>query len=158
MGKYDKYVQHPPHLKLSMKSDKSVFFDGWMAKEPELGTDFTFGHQFVLKPFKGDNPTHSHNFWEFMAWYGSNPEDPNDFDAEVWFYFGKELEKHIFTKPTIIALPPNLIHHPFEIVRLGKPIIQIEIMIGNKGVPVIPAFDKDKDWSPGGKINREIIP
>ncbi len=156
MGIYDKYVAHPPHLRLTVKSDKRVFFDGLMSKEAELGTDFMFGHQFVRKPFKGDNPTHYHNFWEFMAWYGSNPDDPNDFDAEIWFYFGKELEKHVFTKPTIVSLAPNLIHHPFEIVRLGKPIIQIEIMIGNKGVPVYPVFDKDKDWSLD-KINREIL-
>lgn len=156
-GKYDQYVNHPPHLKLSLKSDNSVFFDGWMAKKDQLGLDFTFGHQFVRKAFKGDNPTHSHNFWEFMAWYGSNPDDPDDFDAEVVFYFGPELEKHIFTKPTIIALPPNLVHHPFEITRLGKPIIQIEIMIGNKDVAVVPYFEKDKSWNMTTKINREVL-
>jgi hypothetical protein len=156
-GKYDQYIHHPPHLRLSMKADKSIFFDGLMVKEEQLGHDFTFGHQFVRKPFKGDNPCHTHNFWEFMAWYGSNPEDPDDFQAEVVFYFGKELEKHIFTRPTIISLPPGLPHHPFEITRLDSPIIQIEIMIGNKGAPVVPCFEKDKGWEPASKINREIL-
>jgi hypothetical protein len=140
-----------------MKSNKSVFFDGLMAKEDILGLDFTFGHQFVRKPFKGDNPCHTHNFWEFMAWYGTNPEDPNDFGAEVVFYFGKELEKHVFTRPTIVSLPPNLPHHPFEIVRVDRPIIQIEIMIGNKGAAVTPCFEKDKDYNPMTMVNREIL-
>lgn len=156
-GKYDQYVHHPPHLRLSMKADKSVFFDGLMVKEDQLGHDFTFGHQFVRKPFKGDNPCHTHNFWEFMAWYGSNPDDPDDFQAEVVFYFGKELEKHIFTRPTIISLPPGLPHHPFEITRVDSPIIQIEIMIGNKGASVEPCFEKDKDYSPLTMVNREIL-
>jgi hypothetical protein len=156
-SKYGQYVVHPPHLKLSLKSNGSVFFDGLMVKQEQLGCDFTFGHQFVRKPFKGDNPTHSHNFWEFMAWYGSNPDDPNDFQAEVVFYFGKELEKHIFTRPTIISLPPGLVHHPFEITRVDSPIIQIEIMIGNKGMPVDPVFEKDKDWSPAKMVNREYL-
>src|SRR5512136_1572653 len=156
-GKYDKYVHHPPHLRLSMKADKSVFFDGLMVKEAQLGCDFTFGHQFVMKPFKGDNPCHTHNFWEFMAWYGSNPEDPDDFQAEVIFYFGKELEKHVFTRPTIISLPPNLPHHPFEITRVDSPIIQIEIMIGNKGAKVEPYFAKDKGYNSMNMINRELL-
>jgi hypothetical protein len=156
-NKYDQYIHHPPHLRLSMKSNNSIFFDGLMVKEEQLGHDFTFGHQFVRKPFKGDNPCHTHNFWEFMAWYGSNPDDPSDFQAEVIFYFGKELEKHIFTRPTIISLPPGLPHHPFEITRVDSPIIQIEIMIGNKGIPVIPCFEKDKDWSPATKVNREYL-
>jgi hypothetical protein len=156
-GNYDQYIHHPPHLRLSMKADKSIFFDGLMVKEEQLGHDFTFGHQFVRKPFKGDNPCHTHNFWEFMAWYGSNPEDPDDFQAEVVFYFGKELEKHIFTRPTIISLPPGLAHHPFEITRVDTPIIQIEIMIGNKGIPVVPCFEKDRGWNPSNKINREIL-
>jgi hypothetical protein len=156
-SKYDQYVHHPPHLRLSMKSNNSIFFDGLMVKEEQLGHDFTFGHQFVRKPFKGDNPCHTHNFWEFMAWYGSNPEDPNDFQAEVVFYFGKELEKHVFTRPTIISLPPGLPHHPFEITRVDSPIIQIEIMIGNKGLAVDPCFEKDKGWSPATKVNREYL-
>jgi len=157
MSKYDQYIHNPPHMKLTLKSDNSVFFDGLMIGNQLLGADFTFGHQFVRKPFKGDNPCHTHDFQEFMAWYGSNPDDPNDFQAEIVFYFGKELEKHVFTRPTIISLPPGLPHHPFEITRVDKPIIQIEIMIGNKGVPVIPCFEKDKGFSPTAKINREIL-
>jgi hypothetical protein len=92
-----------------------------------------------------------------MAWYGSNPHDPNDFQAEIVFYFGKELEKHVFTRPTIISLPPGLPHHPFEITRVDSPIIQIEIMIGNKGVPVHPVFEKDKGFDPMTMVNREYL-
>ncbi len=156
-SKYEKYIINPPHLRLSMKSNKSVFFDGLMVNPQQLGVDFMFGHQFVRKPFKGDNPCHRHNFQEFMAWYGSNPDDPDDFGAEIRFCFGEEMEEHVFTRPTIVSLPPNLPHHPFEITRLDRPIIQIEIMIGNTGVAVEQMFEKDKGWNPMTMINREVL-
>ena len=156
-GKYDQYIHNPPHLRLSMKADTSVFFDGLMIGHQQLGYDITIGHQFVTKPFKGDNPCHSHNFQEFMAWYGGNPEDPDDFQAEIVFCFGEEMEKHIFTRPTIISIPPGLPHHPFEITRVDSPIIQIEIMIGNKGVAPEPFFEKDKGYNSRDMINREVL-
>ena len=156
-SQYDKYIFHPPHLRLSMKSNKNVFFNGLMCGHQMWDVDFMFGHQFVTKPFKGDNPCHTHDFQEFMAWYGSNPNDPNDFQAEIVFYFGKELEKHVFTRPTIISLPPGLPHHPFEITRVDSPIIQIEIMLANKGKTVTPVFEKDKGFDPMTMVNREYL-
>ena len=156
-GKYDQYIHNPPHLRLSMKADNSIFFDGLMIGHQLLGYDITIGHQFVRKPFKGDNPCHSHNFQEFMAWYGGNPDDPDDFQAEIVFCFGEEMEKHIFTRPTIISIPPGLPHHPFEITRVDSPIIQIEIMIGNKGVAPEPFFEKDKGYNSRDMINREVL-
>ena len=145
--KYDKYVFTPPHIQLRMKADRSVIFDGLMVGRQVLNYDFTIGHQFVRKPFKGDNPAHTHNFQEFLAWYGGNPDDPDDFGGEVVFYFGEELEKHVFTKPTVVSLPPGLVHCPLEITRVDRPIIQIEIMLptpdGSPGTRE-PYFAKDK--------------
>jgi hypothetical protein len=140
MGKYDHLVINPPHLRLTMKSDNTMFFDGLMVNAQNLGYDFTFGHQFVRKPFKG-----------------TNPEDPNDFQAEIVFFFGPELEKHVFTKPTIVSLPAGLPHHPFEVTRVDKPIIQIEIMIHNKGVHVEPYFQKDKNYNIATMVNRQYL-
>ncbi len=145
--KYDKYIFTPPHIQLRMKADQSVIFDGLMVGKQVLNYDFTIGHQFVRKPFKGDNPAHTHNFQEFLAWYGGNPDDPDDFGGEVVFYFGEELEKHVFTKPTIVSLPPGLVHCPLEITRVDRPIIQIEIMLppADGSAPTRePYFAKDK--------------
>ena len=146
---------------MRMKADKSVIFDGlWVGKEL-LNYDFTIGHQFVRKPFKGDNPPHTHNFQEFLAWYGGNPNDPDDFGGEVVFYMGKELEKHIFTRPTVISLPPGLVHCPLEITRVDRPIIQIEIMLATPdGSPPTrePYFKKDKDFNPFKVMEFKEIP
>ncbi|MDD5338260.1 MAG: hypothetical protein PHG35_02460 [Dehalococcoidales bacterium] len=150
-GKYDKYVSNPPHLRMQMKSDKSTIFDGLWVSPQLINYNFTFGHQIVRKPFKGDNPAHIHNFHEVLAWYGTNPEDPDDFGGEVVFYLGEELEKHVFTKPTVLSLPPGFVHCPMEITRIDRPIIQIEMMMApaDGSQPTRePFFDKDKDFRP----------
>jgi hypothetical protein len=160
-GKYDQYIHNPPHIRMSMKADKSVIFDGFMVGKQLLNYDFTIGHQFVRKPFKGDNPPHTHNFQEFLAWYGGNPDDPDDFGGEVVFYFGEELEKHVFTKPTIVSLPPGLVHCPLEITRVDRPIIQIEMMLAppDGSAPTRePFFEKDKGFKPQDVMEFSVIP
>ena len=150
-GKYDNYIHQPPHRRMTMKADKSVIFDGLWAGADLLDYNFSFGHQFVRKPFKGDNPAHTHNFQEFLAWYGGNPDDPDDFGGEVVLYFGEELEKHVFTRPTVVSLPPGLVHCPLEITRVDRPIIQIEMMLAPPdGSPPTrePFFEQDKGFNP----------
>ena len=156
-SKYDQYIHHPPHLRLSMKSNSSVVFDGLMINHEKLGYNFTIGHQFVRKPFKGDNPCHTHNFQEFIAWYGGNPDDPEDFGGEVVFYFGEELEKHVFTRPTIVSLPPGLPHCPLEITRVDRPIIQVEVMLCGKEGTREAFFEKDKGFDPRKVMNFEYL-
>jgi len=65
-GKYDQYIHNPPHLRLSLKADKSVVFDGLMIGHQQLGYGFTIGHQFVRSPLRGIipvTPTISGSFW-----------------------------------------------------------------------------------------------
>ena len=156
-SKYDQYIHTPPHMRLSMKSNGMVVFDGLMIGHKPLGYDFTIGHQFVKKPFLSDNPCHTHNFQEFLAWYGGNPDDPDDFGAEVVFHFGEELEKHVFTKPTIVSLPPGLPHCPLEVTRVDSPIIQVEVMLAGEEGSREPVFEKDKDFDPREVMNFEIL-
>jgi len=54
---------------------------------------------------------------------------------------GEELEKHVFTRPTIVSIPEGLAHCPLEVTRVDRPIIQIEIMLVGEGArrdPVLP--------------------
>jgi hypothetical protein len=156
-SKYDRYIHNPQHRKMTMKSDKSVIFDGLWIDNLTLGYNFNMGHQFVRKPFKGDNPCHTHNFHEILAWYGSNPDDPDDFGGEVVLYFGEEMEKHVFTRPTIVSLPPGLPHCPLEITRVDRPIIQIEIMLVGEGGTREPYFEKDKGFNPMNVMDFEVL-
>jgi len=160
-GKYDKHFANPPHTRMTMKSDNSVVFNGLFVHKQLLNYDFTFGHQFVTTPFKGDNPPHTHNFQEFIAWYGTNPDDPFDFGGEVVFYMGKELEKHVITRPTVVSLPPGLVHCPLEITRVDRPIIQLEIMLAPPAgaEPTRePYFKKDAGFKPQDVMNFKVTP
>jgi hypothetical protein len=131
--KYDKYITHPERRQIHAESDGRVVFDGMMVRHGDLGYNMTLGHQFVTKPFLSNNPPHAHNFHEFLAWYSGNPDDPEDFGAEVVLYIGEELEKYVFTRPTIVSLPEGLVHCPLEITRVDRPIVQVEIMLVGEG-------------------------
>lgn len=147
-GKYDKYIHNLPHVEISSGDDKRVVFNGNMMDYRNLGYPLTIGLQFVTRPFVSDNPCHTHNFQEFLAWYGGNPRNPEEFGAEVVFYFGKEMEKHVFTRPTMVNLPPGLPHCPLEITRVDSPILQLEIMLTGEGGTREPYFEKDRGYKP----------
>lgn len=160
-GIYDNLVFEPPVQHMTVKEDGRQIFHGFMANERLHGCKFTFGFQIITKPFKGDNPPHTHNFQEFIAWYGTNPDDPTDFDAEIELYLGEEQEKHVFTKPTFVSFPPGLVHCPLEIKRVGKPIIQLELMLppeDGSDMTRVPFFDEDKDVDPFDLVTIERIP
>lgn len=156
--KYDQYVHNPPHMRLTMKENGTAVFDGLMIGHQQIGYPFMIGHQFVTKPFKGDNPCHTHNFHEVLAWFGGNPADPDDFGGEVEFFLGPELEKYVFTRPTLVYLPPNLPHGPLEITRIDSPIIQVEIMLAGAEGTREPYFEADKGFDPHKVMNFEILP
>jgi hypothetical protein len=149
MGRYDEYILHPPVRKLSVPDDGRVVFNGFFFMPEQLRYDFKIGHQILTKDMLGDNPAHYHNHHEVLMWLGATPDKPLDFGAEIHFCFGEELEEHVFTKPTYVVLPPNLVHCPMEIVNVERPIIQIEMMFapedGSERTRV-PFFPGDADF------------
>ena len=71
---------------------------------------------------------------------------------------GPELVKYVFTRPTVVYLPPGLPHCPLEITRVDSPIIQIEIMMAGAEGTRVPYFEADKDFDPHKAMNFESIP
>lgn len=150
---YEHLMTFPEPSQIYSHDDGRKVFDGLMVRHNQLGYNMTLGHQFVTKPFVSNNPTHTHNFQEFLAWYGGNPDDPNDFGGEVELYMGTELERYVFTKPVIVSLPEGLPHCPMAVTRVDRPIIQIEIMlIGENGKRDPVVFDET-----GRKKMEEIM-
>ena len=131
--KYDKYISHPARRQIRAEDDGRIVFDGRWIRNSDIGYDLNMGLQFVTRPFKNNNPCHTHNFQEFLAWYGGNPNDPDDFGAEGVLYMGEEMEKYVFTEPTIVSIPEGLPHSPLEMTKVDRPIIQVEIMLVGEG-------------------------
>ena len=93
------------------------------------GARMSLGISVVRKPYMFHEQTHKHNFTEFFFFFGSNPMNMNDFDADVEFTFGAEREKHLISGPTIVVVPPGVYHAPLNYVRVGKPFYCLEAFL-----------------------------
>jgi hypothetical protein len=81
-------------------------------------------------PSKIGHPPHIHKDAELLFHIGTNPDDPMDLGAEVEIFLGPELERHVFTKSTVIYIPPNFIHCPWKPIKTERPWIFVEVNQG----------------------------
>ena len=79
-----------------------------------------------------DSVPHSHDYDEFLAFFGSNAKDVFDFDAEIEVLVGEEGEKHIIDKATVFYIPKGFWHCPLDIKRIGKPVLFVHSTIAPK--------------------------
>ena len=120
------------------------------------GSQFYFIH-WVLphsEPrMKIGHPPHIHREAELLIHIGTNPDDPMDLGAEVELHMGPELERHIITKSTVVFIPPNFIHAPWNPLRTERPWIFIEVNQGPSHTEksyrqVLPKEARERmDWS-----------
>jgi hypothetical protein len=78
-----------------------------------------------------DTP-HKHDFHQFFCFLGSDPLDIRKFDAEIEVYLGEEGEKHTITTPTVLHIPPGLMHCPMEYKKVGQPVMHLDIYFAPK--------------------------
>jgi hypothetical protein len=104
------------------------------------GARIQMGLTAVRKPYMFHAPTHKHSFTEFFYFFGSNPMDMKEFDAEIEFTFGEEKEKHVIDRPTVVVAPPGVYHCPLNYARVGKPFYCLEVFISSKytGTDLVP--------------------
>lgn len=83
----------------------------WYCKVPERDPIFT---------------EHAHPYSELLGFFGSDPEDPYDLNAELIFTIGGEA--HRITRSSMIYLPADIPHNPMRILRVDKPIFHFSIV------------------------------
>ncbi len=98
----------------------------------EYGVDAGWILVPVLEPRMFMDQPHKHDFHQFFCFLGSDPYDIRKFDAEIEVYLGEEGEKHIITTPTVLHIPPGLIHCPMEYKRVGQPVMHLDIYFAPK--------------------------
>ena len=104
-----------------------------MDEKTIAGSNFYFIHWVLphAEPrMKVGHPPHIHSEAELLIHIGTNPDDPMDLGAEVELYMGPELERHVITRSTVVFIPPNFIHAPWNPLKTVKPWIFIEINQG----------------------------
>jgi hypothetical protein len=95
-----------------------------------METDCVIAHQFIRKPVKTVEGTHTHDFWEYLYFIGTNPDDPHDLgDPIIEMAMGEECEKYAITVPTMVKLPPGFPHCPLEFKVIKKPVIFLQVML-----------------------------
>ena len=82
----------------------------------------------------GKNPgtTHVHDFNQVIIFGGSDMSDIGDLHAEVEFCLGENLERHMITTTTAIAIPKGMPHFPATVNFLNKPFFYYEISLTDK--------------------------
>jgi hypothetical protein len=154
-----KYGKHLIKAPLELARDKTgVYIINFAAAK--YGVDASWVLLPVTKIAKGEGlPTHYHDFYQFISWFGADPKNIGDFQAEEFTCLGEEQEKHIVTSPTIQILPPGTSHCPGGWTRIDKPVYHLDVyfapeyVIKNTTVPDIPDLQKE-----GTKYSKNLIP
>ena len=94
----------------------------------EIGADCTLCFHYITEPFE-EGPPHKHDAHQIMCFVGSNLEDISKFDAEIEIALGDEGEIQTITTPSVVSIPPGLMHCPLRFKRLGQPVLFIEIVL-----------------------------
>jgi hypothetical protein len=124
-SKYSKYVLKESKGQLH----DGTSFHGFLASPEKLGVDCQILYSIITKASEeAEEPKpHKHDFPHVMGFFGSNPFDIHDFDAEIEFYL--EGEKQVITAPSTVTVPAGLMHCPLIFKRIGKPVTWVEVML-----------------------------
>jgi hypothetical protein len=75
---------------------------------------------------------HAHDFDQVILFGGSDMSDIGDLHAEVEFCLGDDLETHMITTTTAVAIPRGMPHYPATVNILNKPFFYYEISLTPK--------------------------
>lgn len=76
------------------------------------------------------HPPHIHKDAELLFHIGTDPNNPSDLGAEVEFYLGPEMERHVITQSCVVYIPPGFIHAPWRPLKTYRPWVFAEVNQG----------------------------
>ncbi len=95
------------------------------------GFDFLIMCESLKKaPYRfGPNPEkpHAHPMTEILFFVGTDTDSLGDLGGEAEIYLGKEMEKHVITRPTAVVIPDKLAHCPLTITRVDRPFYLMDV-------------------------------
>jgi hypothetical protein len=158
--KYAKYLLPAPIMmmrsEINGKTTPGYNFKSLWAHKGELNADFTLSLNYMNEPYKEVYP-HTHEGHEILCFVGGNPQNFEDFDAEIELAFGEEEEVYTITSPTVVSIPAGLVHGPLAIKRAGKPVLFIEVTHVPQGkYKLSTEGEHGKKRSEGKKVNKKI--
>lgn len=122
--KYGKYFIEKPIVQGKFAPRFIIYSSKYFGEKP-----FSLLWNCITEPYMMAEEPHSHDFDQFLHFYGANAMDITDFDAEVEFSIGEEGEKHIITETTVVHIPKGTIHCPLEFKVVNKPVIFMNVAL-----------------------------
>jgi hypothetical protein len=124
-GKYDKYFVKEPIV------TRGGFFPVVVANGAQAyeGAEFSLRVHYITEPGVLVKEPHSHDFEQFYFFFGADLGNIKEFQAEVEFSLGEEVEKHVIDRPTTVHLPAGMVHGPMNFKKVAKPIIFIDALL-----------------------------
>ena len=92
-------------------------------------------------------PEHTHPWDEVLAYFGTDPNDPQDLGGEIEFWLGDE--QFNLTKSFLVYIPAGIKHCPLKHIRIDRPIFHFTMGPGRM-------YEKDKqdNFTPQNNINE----
>jgi hypothetical protein len=90
---------------------------------------FSIETVFIWEPKTLSDKPHRHDFPQYLCFFSATHGNAHDFDADVELSLGEEEEKHVITAPTVVYVPAGLGHGPLRFVRVGKPVLFIDVAL-----------------------------
>ena len=133
-GKYSKYMVTDLKLPEEIQAG-AADYARWATRILWLDEDvvpgaFQVNCSWYRKPNERPAPAHTHDYDEVIAFFGSDPDNPNELYGEVEFWF--EDEKYIIDKSTLFFAPGGLRHCPVQVLRADRPIFHFTVVMGGK--------------------------
>ncbi len=157
--KYGEYVKS-----LSFKEgEQSSFSQGVVMDGKFLGLDVHIQYgAYWMAGKMGQEPyqPHVHDFDQLIFWLGSDMNDLSELGAEVDLCLGEEMDTHIITTSTAVAIPKGMPHFPATITRMDKRIIFMEVSLAPNYQEKTIATDQ-KPSAPVGfrsRYNKHVMP
>lgn len=128
VGQEIKIPQHPHEHEVP---SPAIFLVGSAEIENKSFRIATFA---ITEPFEMVSETHSHDFDQFLSFFGGDMHNMLELGGEVEFTLGeegKELETFVFTEPFMVHIPPGMRHCPLRYTKVydpAKPMIHQDLV------------------------------
>jgi hypothetical protein len=93
------------------------------------GTNFSPAWVGITAPLFMMKEGHTHDYDEYLFFWGVNAADIDEFDAKVDLCLGEEQETHTITEPSVVYVPGGLKHCPLNFRIVNKPVMFMDISI-----------------------------
>jgi hypothetical protein len=141
-----KNVKHGPHI-VELKGSRSLHKEipapmiGAFGSKDFDGAHLAIGWSYLTKPFVMIDEAHKHDFDQYLFFLSGDPNNFEDFDAEVELTLDGKL--YLITYTSYAYVPKGMMHCPLNVKRVTKPLMFIDARL-SKEASVRPATEAAK--------------